>query len=213
MTEAEWLTNIDPRQKLDFLRTKATERKLRLFGVGCCRQLGEAVSITADALNAVECYADTGKTKAALKRVRQGVKEARHGIPNGDKSRHIEWVALWLAEVAASENVSAGVGDELVRLASLGLVGRDVQSSLEPLTRCVFANPFRPTAPDADWLTPAVVSLAQSTYDERRFDRMPELADALEKAGCDNAEVLSHCRNSGPHVRGCWVVDLVLGKS
>jgi hypothetical protein len=57
-----------------------------------------------------------------------------------------------------------------------------------------------------------VVRLAQGIYEDRAFDRLPVLADALEEAGCDNAEILSHCRGPGPHVRGCWAVDLSLGK-
>jgi hypothetical protein len=54
--------------------------------------------------------------------------------------------------------------------------------------------------------------LASHIYDSRAFDRLPILADALEEAGCKDAEILAHCRGPGPHVRGCWVVDLVLGK-
>ena len=79
--------------------------------------------------------------------------------------------------------------------------------------RDIFGNPFRPVTLNLTWLQPAIVPLARTIYDERAFDRMPELADALERAGCDNADVLSHCRQGGEHVRGCWVVDLVLGKS
>jgi len=55
--------------------------------------------------------------------------------------------------------------------------------------------------------------IAQAIYDERDFDRLPILADALEDAGCDNTDLLNHCRQPGDHVRGCWAVDLVLGKS
>jgi hypothetical protein len=65
---------------------------------------------------------------------------------------------------------------------------------------------------DPSWLTPTVLSLAQGIYEGRAFDRLPILADALQDAGCDNEDVLDHCRGPGPHVRGCWVVDLVLGK-
>ena len=54
--------------------------------------------------------------------------------------------------------------------------------------------------------------LARTIYDDRRFDLLPILADALEEAGCGDAEILAHCRGPGPHVRGCWAVDLVLGK-
>jgi hypothetical protein len=65
---------------------------------------------------------------------------------------------------------------------------------------------------DPRWLSSTVVSLAQTVYAERAFDRLPILADALEEAGCDNADILAHCRGDEPHVRGCWVVDLILGK-
>jgi hypothetical protein len=77
----------------------------------------------------------------------------------------------------------------------------------------IFGNPFRPVTVDPAWLTPTVVSLAQAIYDEQAFDRLPILADALEDAGCTNADLLVHCRSQQEHARGCWAVDLVLGKS
>jgi hypothetical protein len=80
------------------------------------------------------------------------------------------------------------------------------------LVRCVFGNPFRPVTLAPAWLTASVRQLAQAIYDDRAFDRLPILADALEDVGCDNADVLGHCRQGGEHVRGCWVVDLVLGR-
>ncbi|MFO0822976.1 MAG: hypothetical protein U0792_07630 [Gemmataceae bacterium] len=73
-------------------------------------------------------------------------------------------------------------------------------------------NPFRLVTIDPSWLTSTVVALAEGIYAERAFDRMPILADALEDAGCNNADILNHCRGDGPHVRGCWVVDFLLGK-
>ena len=83
------------------------------------------------------------------------------------------------------------------------------------LLRDVFGNPFRPVAIDAGclaWNGGTVVRLAQAIYDERAFDRLPILADALEDAGCDSADLLAHCRREGVHTRGCCVVDLLLGK-
>jgi hypothetical protein len=80
------------------------------------------------------------------------------------------------------------------------------------LLRDIFGNPFRRVALDPSWLTSNVVELAQTIYFERAFDRLPILANALMDAGCDNEEVLSHCRSEGPHVKGCWPVDLVLGR-
>jgi hypothetical protein len=78
--------------------------------------------------------------------------------------------------------------------------------------RDIFGNPFRPITLDPTWLPPTVKALAQKIYDDRTFDQMPLLANELEKAGCKDNEILAHCRETGSHVRGCWVVDLVLGK-
>jgi hypothetical protein len=84
------------------------------------------------------------------------------------------------------------------------------------LLRDVLGNPFRPVTIDPAWLRwhdGLLVSMARQMYDSRDFTDMPILADALEEAGCTAQEILSHCRSGGEHVRGCWVVDLLLGKS
>ena len=62
------------------------------------------------------------------------------------------------------------------------------------------------------WITSTVVALARGIHKEEAFGRQPILADALQDAGCTHEDILGHCRGPGPHVRGCWVVDLVLGK-
>lgn len=87
-----------------------------------------------------------------------------------------------------------------------------VRATQTPLLREVFGNPFRPVTFSPEWRTDTAVSLARQMYESRGFSAMPILADALQDAGCDNEEILGHCRSPGPHVRGCWVVDLVLGK-
>jgi hypothetical protein len=93
-------------------------------------------------------------------------------------------------------------------------LGDNTNLNCQKLLFCdIFGNPFRPVAFSREWLTSTVVTLAQQMYDSRDFSAMPILADALQDAGCDNADILGHCRGDGPHVRGCWVVDLVLGKS
>jgi hypothetical protein len=81
------------------------------------------------------------------------------------------------------------------------------------ILRDIFGNPFRPVAFSPEWRTDTAVSLAKQMYESREFSAMPILADALQDAGCDNDDMLDHCRGPGPHVRGCWVVDLVLGKN
>ena len=80
------------------------------------------------------------------------------------------------------------------------------------LLRDIFGNPFRLVIVDSSWLTSTVIAIAQTIYDEGRFEAMPILADALENVGCANDDILEHCRSGGEHVRGCWAVDLVLGK-
>jgi biotin carboxyl carrier protein len=83
------------------------------------------------------------------------------------------------------------------------------------LAQEVFGNPFRPIAVHSAvlaWNSATVRRIAHGIYNDHAFDRLPILADALEDAGCDNADILTHCRGLGPHVRGCWVIDLLLGK-
>ncbi|MBP3956241.1 hypothetical protein J8F10_13205 [Gemmata sp. G18] len=81
------------------------------------------------------------------------------------------------------------------------------------LLRDIFGNPFRSVPFSPAWRTSTAVALAAQMYESRDFGAMPILADALQDAGCDSADILEHCRDaSAPHVRGCWVVDLVLGK-
>jgi hypothetical protein len=80
------------------------------------------------------------------------------------------------------------------------------------MLREIFGNPFRPVSIDPIWRTPQALALARTAYEERRFEELPLLADALEEAGCTDEAILAHCRGLGPHVRGCWVVDLVLAR-
>jgi hypothetical protein len=88
------------------------------------------------------------------------------------------------------------------------------RQELAGIIRDIFGNPFRPVAFDPEWRTSSVVSLAQAMYESRGFSSMPILSDALQDAGCDQTDILNHCRDAeSVHVRGCWVVDLVLGKS
>jgi len=88
----------------------------------------------------------------------------------------------------------------------------DEQPAHSRFLRDIFGNPFRPATIDPGWLSSTVVSLATAIYEERAFDQLLILADALEDAGCNNAAILNHCRQPGEHVRGCWAVDSILKK-
>ncbi|MBI1918367.1 MAG: hypothetical protein HYS12_27060 [Planctomycetes bacterium] len=95
-----------------------------------------------------------------------------------------------------------------------GYAAREKESQAS-LLRDVLGNPFRPVMINPSWLAwnaSTVRNMTQAIYEERAFDRLPILADALEDAGCTDAEILNHCRGPGPHVRGCFAVDLLLGR-
>jgi hypothetical protein len=128
----------------------------------------------------------------------------------------------------AEESIAASMVDGLTRpeafaaafymtCYSLPLAGsydpRKANGIICDLLRDVFGNPFRKTRFEKGWRTDTAVSLAKQMYDSREFSAMPILGDALQDAGCDNDDILNHCRDTNAiHVRGCWVVDLVLGK-
>jgi hypothetical protein len=104
-----------------------------------------------------------------------------------------------------------GVADGLTRaLDSEEIMG--ATEGLASLFRCVFGNPFRSLAFSPEWRTSTVLALASQMYDSRDFSATPILGDALQDAGCENSAILDHCRGPGPHCRGCWLMDLVLGK-
>lgn len=104
----------------------------------------------------------------------------------------------------------------LFSAASAGVSGRGRSRHCGYCTilRDIFGNPFRPVAFSPGWRTATAVALARQMYESRDFGATPILADALQEAGCDSEDVLNHCRDPNQvHVRGCWAVDLVLGKS
>jgi hypothetical protein len=90
-------------------------------------------------------------------------------------------------------------------------VDRDKERAAQcGLIREIFGNPFRPAAMQPHWNSEKVRKIARGIYDENAFDRLGALGNALEKAGCDNDQILAHCWQPNGHVRGCWVVDLIL---
>jgi hypothetical protein len=101
------------------------------------------------------------------------------------------------------------------RDSAVEVAGAPELKSQAHLVRDIFGNPFRPVTVNPSWLTwkdGTLLHLARSIYEDRRFGDLPVLADALEEAGCTDPDILGHCRGPGPHTRGCWPVDLVLGK-
>jgi hypothetical protein len=194
MTEVEWLACANPASMLAFLKGRGSYRKFRLFAIAGCYLCPPPPADDTDPqsdeerreqLEVVVRYVDGA---ARLEEVR-----AHWG---SDGRSWPERPYRWAREFAAdSQN-----GDD----------GYPPASALVPLLHDIFGNPFRPITFSPTWRTATAVLLARQMYEGPDFSAMPILADALQDAGCDNEDVLNHCRKCGGHVRGCWVVDLVL---
>jgi hypothetical protein len=224
MTEQEWLTCTDPTPMLQCLHGKATKRKLRLFACACCRQVWRLLKDEASrqAVETSESFADGGVTAKELARAARKAKEVAD-LLRSEASLSMR-LATWAArDAAASAAMAAEQRLDADRLAATaGMVrGAVTYTPDRPKCQCallrdLFGNPFQPQpAVDPAWLVwhnGTARKLAGTVYAEHRFSDLPVLADALEDAGCADAEVLNHCRQPGQHVRGCWAIDLLLGK-
>jgi len=122
------------------------------------------------------------------------------------------WYAAATNPEIAARNAARSAQAGAAHHASIGSEAAELLAQAALVREIFGAAPFRKLSADSTWLTPAVVPLARGIDDDRAFERMPILADALIDAGCDDAEIVAHCRSAGPHIRGCWVVDLLLAK-
>jgi hypothetical protein len=223
MTEAEWLDAFYLPKLIRLLQKddEPSVRKQMLFSVACCRRTVDHLSdaVFDAAIDVCERQADTSAPDKLPPRLERSLRSHATNHPNdGDDPRFGSWA--YMAH-AVESLVRSGTGMEFIadccRDALCGhddfVAGRGEMLIQADLFRDIFGNPFRPVAFAPEWRSSTAVALAESMYAARNFGNMPVLADALEEAGCDNADVLAHCRGDGPHVRGCWVVDLVSGKS
>jgi len=204
---------------LDYLDGKTSLRKFRLFGVACCRTLWvQLCDVEREAVELVEAWAEGRASPGHVERLSGKLPGMMKPM---DHVSQEEWAVVWLTTTDASEaRIARNVAD--FTAGWHGLVGavRPFDSLGPPMNfarpiailRDIFGNPFRPVSVDVAWLAPNVVAIARHIYDERAFERLPILADALEDVGCVNTDVLDHCRQPSEHTRGCWLVDLVLEK-
>jgi hypothetical protein len=230
-------------QMLHHLAVTGSERKLRLFLHACCRRIEHALidGRSKTLLKELEAYAD-GQSDYDLSDLQSLAKEASDAVEaplyvDGILRANAESSAACAILCSASSDfgtthVRGGVLSSLTSAAHYargvfgGLAYRRTNDSRQAmaaeaaeetvqaaLLRDIFGNPFRLVAFDPEWRTSDVLLLARGIYEERAFERMPILADALQDAGCDSEDILAHCREATQiHARGCWVVDLVLGK-
>lgn len=212
VTEEEWTNSQDPDTLLDLAKSlkRLPARKARLFAGGCFRIVWDLIK--ADDIRLAVEMSDA----RADKKIGQQELE-RHRYPMTKPADNVRtWLAVAVQSLATS-NMNPSYVAWQVRTATQNDTYRHARrgipcSAQAELVREIVRNPFRSVVFNPRWRTSDVLGLTRGIYEELAFDRLPILADALMDAGCDDEQVLGHCRSGGPHVRGCWVVDGVLGK-
>jgi hypothetical protein len=240
-TEEQWLKSRDPGRMLDYHKPNDKGRKARLFKCACCYLMWPLLvdERSREGVRVAERYADATATDKELKRAIADVEAAAALVERRRRGKKVSVGLFWARKAAAKLAVdtttnngfwAAGVARWIrhpaegggksdptfppspLPISAPGKTQTYLYRWLAHLVRDIFGNPFRPVAFSPEWRTSTAVTLARQMYDARDFSAMPILADALQDAGCDSDDVLTHCRGEGPHVRGCWACDLVLGK-
>lgn len=215
MTETRWLASDDWRILLRSLESKGTDRKLRLFSVECCRLVSRFLksSEARNAFRAIERFADGETSWATISGHRLRIASVFHEADDRPEMAVSEAQALMVVDEASYEDSYLAARRAAAQLFNMPRCPKRRKAELVGMIRDIFGNPFRPIQVDPGSLSTDVLDLAKAIYDERDFDRMPILGDALEERGCTNSTILDHCRQQWTHVRGCWLVDSILGKS
>jgi hypothetical protein len=228
MTEEKWLSACDLEALIKYLEDKTSERKLRLYSCACARLVQRLFpnERCETAVQVAERFADRMVGASELLGHWQIAHDITARLNNSylhrrDPTQKVAWAAANAARYTLEEAAleCAEVNCQTYFIYPYELPQWEAlwpRKSEEYYLNClydIFGNPFRLVAIDPDWRTSNVVSLAKDMYESRDFTAMPILSDALQDAGCENADILDHCRGPGPHVRGCWVVDLLLGKA
>ncbi len=239
MNEDEWLTGTDFSTHVRYILDYLSPRRQRLLAVAFCRAVSDLFDHPdlTDALDVIDRYADSRTPDDTMENARwrcravaQEAYEAyrassEHPALDIDMAARLRSEFAWAVSFAATRPLPLEmVGTRVLDAAVQAHTGTfELVPAPTPATAVqhlvmratvweVAGNPFREPHFSPEWRTDTVVSLARQVYDLREFSAMPILADALQDAGCDNEELLAHCRGERTHVRGCWVLDLVLEK-
>jgi hypothetical protein len=218
MTAVEWLVCGDPKRMLEHLGAVLDRRRCILFFCACERRC--VPRYEPEILDATERYAEGQATAGEV--LTAYLREGNFVDMNfvTDEIGSLSWAvseslgstrrnAHAILERASAESRDLTTAErEALRLSEIEVEKRNQCN----LIRDIFGNPFHRVCFTPASITSNACRLAESIYEDRAFDRLPILADALEEAGCTDTDILDHCREPGPHVRGCWVVDLLLGK-
>jgi hypothetical protein len=219
LTEEEWLECSDPETMLEQFE-EAGERIQTLLAAACLRRIwnllpGPRCRAVVDTL---ERYADGQASAEELEWDRNAAREEMEvqcpGFPDDNRAGGFAGLAASASHLSPIVfNAAEATGWARNTYPRADSVDCKPEHEVQcALARDILGDPFRPVTLDPSWRTSTVVDLAHSIYTDRTFDRMPILGDALEVAGCDNRDILDHCRGPGEHVRGCWVVDLILDR-
>ncbi len=219
MTEDEWLHSANSSQLLDSLAGNTSSRKLRLFACACVRHVWHLLSDerSRHAVVVAERFADGLVNLKELINARDEAREAKQqfkwpvGPPTAFRAAGAAQDAVRDSDRGAARNCASETARALSEQDTNYCDAGELAHQLI-LLRDIFGNPFRLVIVDPSWLAPAVVGLASYIYEERAFERMPDLVSVLEARGCKDRSILQHCRQREEHVQGCWVVDLLLGK-
>jgi hypothetical protein len=221
MTEQEWQACAEPGRLLEQLHDTLGDRRARLFLAACCRRIWALFTDerARAAVEAAELFADGLIDAAALEEAHRQALEAPAFGPDWYRAtaalhpamlpltRMMVGMGYWrVARAAAAEHQRPAWGERI----------REEYAAQCDLLRDIAHYPQRPppAVPRAwlAWGDGIIPKLARAIYEERAFDRLPVLADALEEAGCDDHTLLDHCRHGRVHVPGCWAVDLILSQ-
>jgi hypothetical protein len=205
MTEADWLARNNLSGMLDHViaisrNSERCRRKLRLLACAGCRRIWHLLGETSQrAVEVSEQFADGWATWEDLRCAGEAAERVALEL---ERCSRFGWNAARTAAAVAGDARAAAER-------AVGMAG-DMD-----MLRDVFSNPFRPVVLEKSWLgwnNGCVAEMAQAIYEDRQFCDLPILADALMDAGCDNPDILDHCSRPAAHVRGCWVLDLLLEK-
>jgi hypothetical protein len=204
--EATWRATTNERAwMLEHVRTTAPARKQRLFACACVRRVWELLPTGCQAT--VEIVERVAEGELAQSELSREARLARLAAA-GDDSPALQAVVLMTAPDPASFTHAATYA-----LSALRARWREELAVQCDLARCVFGNPFRPVTETPAWARSETArQMAKVITHEGRYADLPILADALEDAGCADEDVLGHCRDGGWHGRGCWVLDVILGR-
>jgi hypothetical protein len=213
VTETQWLNATDASSLLHVARELSSERKDRLFAAALARHLFPIIT-----------HPDLSRGLELVEQLADGTAGGADLEPAREFFDSMTWVCDYEArgivgvDMVLACFIRESLQPRVRRSRVLAYLSDYVADRPEnpwcglPALRDIFSNPFRAGPFSPAWRTDTTVALARQMYEWRDFGAMPILADALQDAGCDCDDMLDHCRGKEPHVRGCWAVDLLLGK-